>query len=171
MRLVPGATSTSFPSIVSLGTVATPDQRFELVAELLHVADVGADGAVVERADRRARAALGDVEDRIEILLAPFPFHDPVSHLVDPAGGFPARGALSARLVGVEARHDHQRVGNRYRVVHYDDASGADHRADVLQTVRIHRDVDLICGQDGGGGSARDDGLEPATVRDAATFV
>src|SRR5215470_611853 len=105
MRLVPGATSTSFPSIVSLGTVTTPDQRFELVTKLLHVADVGADGAVVERADRRARAALGDVEDRIEILLASLPLDDPMRHLVDPAGGLAARRALTARLVRVEARH------------------------------------------------------------------
>ena len=55
MTFVPAGTSTSLPSIVTLGTGSAPDQRLELVPELLDVADVRADRAVVERADRRAR--------------------------------------------------------------------------------------------------------------------
>src|SRR5437899_7052071 len=112
MRLVPGATSTSLPSMVSLGTDATPDERLELVAELLHVADVGTDGAVVERADRGARPALGDVEDRVEILFASLALHDPARHLVDPPRGLAAWRALAARFVRVEPGHHHQRVGD-----------------------------------------------------------
>src|SRR5262245_7173663 len=136
MRLVPGATSTSFPSMVSLGTVATPDERFELVAELLHVADVGADGAVVERTDRRARSAFGDVQDRVEVLLAALTLDDPMRHLVDPARGLAAWRALTARLVRVEARDHHQSIRDRHRLVHDDDAGRADHRAGVLEAVR-----------------------------------
>src|SRR5262245_47935180 len=120
--LVPAATSTSTPSIVSLGTGSTPDQGLELVSELLDVADVGADGAVVERADRRAGAALGDVEDRVEVFLPALAVHDAVSHLVDPARRFATRRALPARLVRVEARHDHQRLGDRDRLVEHDHA-------------------------------------------------
>src|SRR5215471_19169018 len=132
MRLVPGATSTSLPSIVTLGIVAAPHERFELVPELLDVADVGSDGAVVEGADGGAGAPLGDIEDGVEVFLAPLPFHDPMGHLVDPPRGFATGRALSARLVGVEARHHHERLGNRHRLVHHDDARRADHRARVL---------------------------------------
>src|SRR5262249_13395262 len=110
IRLVPASTSISFPSMVSLGTRSTPAQRFELRAEFLDVGDVGTDGAVVEGADRGAAAALGDVEDRVEIVLAAVAVHDAVDHLVDPAGGLPARRALPARLVGVEAREHQERL-------------------------------------------------------------
>src|SRR6185369_16057185 len=105
MRLVPAGTSISLPLMVTLGMRATPDQGLELFAEFLDVADVGADGAVVERADGRAGPALGHVQDGVEVFLAPLPLHDPVGHLVDPAGRLAARRALPARLVRVEARH------------------------------------------------------------------
>src|SRR5258708_13980507 len=116
MRLVPGATSTSFPSIVSLGIAR--DQGLELLTEFLDVADVGADRAVVEGADGGAGAALGHVQDRIEVLLAALPVHDPVRHLVDPAGGLAAGRALAARLVRVEARHHHETLRDRDRPSH-----------------------------------------------------
>src|SRR5574341_1110145 len=97
MRLVPGATSTSLPSMVSLGTGSAPDKRFELLAEFLDVADVGADGAVVEGADRRAGPALGHVQDRVQVFLPALALHDPVGDLVDPARGLPTGRALAAR--------------------------------------------------------------------------
>src|SRR5580765_1466227 len=99
MRLVPGATSTSLPSIVSLGIVG--DQGLELAAELLDVADVGADRAVVEGADGGTGSALGHVQDRVQVVLAPLSLDDPVGHLVDPAGRLAARRALPARFVRV----------------------------------------------------------------------
>src|SRR5690242_4519491 len=101
MRLVPGATSTSLPSIVSLGIVG--DQGLELAAELLDVADVGADRAVVEGADGGTGPALGHVQDRVEVFLAPFALDDPVGHLVDPSGRLPALRALPARLARLES--------------------------------------------------------------------
>src|ERR1700704_6763840 len=127
MRLVPGSTSTSLPSIVSLGIAR--DQGLELLTELLDVADVGADRAVVEGADGGAGAALGHVQDRVEVLLAALPLHDPVAHLVDPAGGLAAGRALAARLVRVEARHHHESLRDRDRLVHHDHTPGADHAA------------------------------------------
>src|SRR5262245_42090152 len=120
--LVPAATSTCTPSIVSLGTGSAPDQRLELVAELLDVADVGTDRAIVERADRRAGAALGHVEDRVEVFLARLAVDDAVGHLVDPARRLTARRALATGLVGVEARDDHQRLGDRHGLVEHDHA-------------------------------------------------
>src|SRR3989442_14783199 len=105
MRFVPAGTSISLPSIVSFdiallvgggldgplrnlpqesdcagkaGARTAPSaltSRFELRPILLDVGDVGAHRAVVERADRRAGAALRDVEDRVEIVLPAFPFH------------------------------------------------------------------------------------------------
>src|SRR4030095_726731 len=99
MRLVPAGNETSLPLMVSLGMRTAPlaDERLELLAELLDVADVWADGAVVERTDRRARPAAGHVEDGVEVLLAALPLQDAVAHLVDPPGGPAARRALAAR--------------------------------------------------------------------------
>src|SRR5215470_6848516 len=107
MRFVPGATSISFPSMVSLGMPrpacspslgrsesrpsSFPNQRLELVAEFLDVGDVRPNGAIVEGTDRSASAALGDIEDRVEILLAAVAGQDALTHLVDPARGFPTR--------------------------------------------------------------------------------
>src|SRR5258707_8883617 len=110
MRLVPSGTSTTWPLMVSLGMRAAPDQVLELRAEFLDVADVGTDRAVVEGTDGRTRSALGHVEDGIEIFLAPFALDDAVGHLVDPARGLAARGALAAAFVRVEARHHHERL-------------------------------------------------------------
>src|SRR5262245_39335243 len=119
---VPAGTSISLPSMVSLGTAAAPDESLEFLAELLDVADVWAHGAVVERADRGPGPALGDVQDRVEVLLAAFALHDPMGHLVDPSRRLAARRALSARLVGVEAGHHHERLGDRHGLVEHDDA-------------------------------------------------
>src|SRR5439155_676419 len=104
-----------------------PDQHFELVTELLDVGDVGSDGAVVERADGGAGAALGYVEDRVEILLAAMAGQDALAHLVDPARGLAARRALAARLVSVEAGHHHERLGDRYGLVEHHDARRTAH--------------------------------------------
>src|SRR6266545_5646817 len=95
IRLVPGATSIALPSMVSLGTAAAPDQRLELVAELLDVADIGPHRPVIERADGRPGAALGHVQDRVQVLLAPLAVHDPARHLINPSGGLAARRALA----------------------------------------------------------------------------
>src|SRR5260370_3501975 len=100
IRLVPAGTPTSVPLIVSLGM---RDQRLELIAELLDVRDIRADGAVVEGADRGAGAALGHVEDLVEVVLLAAALDDPPAPFVDPAGGLATRLALAARLVGVDA--------------------------------------------------------------------
>src|SRR6267142_5730165 len=100
MRFVPASTSISLPSIVSfistLGGGAGKAgarasrlpragswraQGLELGAEFFDVGDVGADGAVVERADRGTAAALGDVEDGVEVVLAAVALDDAVHHL------------------------------------------------------------------------------------------
>src|SRR5262245_5359876 len=105
MRLVPGETSISLPSMVSLGMGLVGQEGLELGAKLLDVRDVGADGPVVEGADRGTAAAPGHVQDGVDVLLAPVPLDDAVDDLVDPPGGLPAGRALAAALVGVEAGH------------------------------------------------------------------
>src|SRR5436309_14357522 len=90
-----------------------PDQHFELVTELLDVGDVGSDGAVVERADGGAGAALGYVEDRVDILLAAMAGQDALAHPVDPARGLAAGGDLAPRPPSVEAGDQHGRRGDR----------------------------------------------------------
>src|SRR5262249_58322285 len=57
-------------------------QSFKLVAEFFDVGDVGADGAVVEGADRGAATALGHVENRVEVVLTTVAGDDAVDHLV-----------------------------------------------------------------------------------------
>src|SRR5262245_4134175 len=125
IRFVPGATSISLPSMVSfitvpgggLRVVSFRDEGLEFGTEFFDVGDVGADGAVEEGADGRAGPALGEVEDGVEIVLAAVAVHDPVGHLVDPARGLPARCALATALVGVEARHHHEGLGDGDRLV------------------------------------------------------
>src|SRR5712691_4595980 len=148
-----------------------PDQVLELGAELLDVADVGPDGAVVEGADGRARPALRDVQDGIQVLLPSLALHDAVADLVDPPRGFPTRRALAARFVSIETGHHHEGVRNGHGLVHHDDAGGADHGALALGTVHVHGDVDLIGGQDGRGRAARHHRLEGAPAWYAATVI
>src|SRR4030095_526935 len=111
MRLVPAGTSISLPLMVSLGMDSASDHRLELAAELFHEADVGADGAVVEGADRGAAGPARHVDDGVEILLAAPPLDDPACHLVDPPRGLAARRALATRLMGKEAREHHEGSG------------------------------------------------------------
>src|SRR5690348_12766781 len=120
MRFVPASTSISVPSIVSFGTRSLSAYGFELGAEFLDVRDVRADCAVVERADRGAAAALGHVEDGVQVILAAVALDDAMHHLLDPARRLAARRALSARLVRVKARQHEQRLGNGDTLVHHD---------------------------------------------------
>src|SRR6267143_5019487 len=101
------------------GRASRPAQGFELGAELFDVGDVGPDGAVVERADGGAAAALGHVENGVEVVLAAVALDDAMHHLFDPAGGLAAWRALAARLVRVEARQDRQRLRDRHALVHH----------------------------------------------------
>src|SRR5262249_40718444 len=119
--------------MVSLGTAAAPDERLELVAELLDVADVGPDGAVVEGADRRAGRVLGAGQDVVESVFPPLPPNDGGATLVDPPGRRAAGGALPARPVGEEAAPHHERLGDRPRPAKHDAPRRADHRPDVLE--------------------------------------
>src|SRR5437879_4775404 len=148
-----------------------PDERLELGAEFLDVADVGPDGAVVEGTDGRAGAASGDVVNGVAVLFPSLGLHDAVADLVDSAGGLPAGRALAAGLVGVEAGHHHERVRDGHRLVHDDDAGGADHGALALGPVHVHGDVDLVGREDGRGRSARHHGLEGAPAGYAATVI
>src|SRR4029434_3623511 len=91
---------------------AVADVMIELRAELLDVRDVRADRAVVEGADRATRAALGDVHDGVGVLRHALPGEDPAGDLVDPPGALATRRALPARLVGVEAGDDVERLGD-----------------------------------------------------------
>src|SRR5262249_57378717 len=63
-----------------------------------------------------------------------------------------------------------QRVvrGNQAGVPHAYAARGARHGTGVPETIDVHRDVDLVRGQDGGRGPAGHDGLELAVAGDAA---
>src|ERR1700730_3404054 len=171
MRLVPSGTSIALPLTVSLGMDIAPNQVLELRAEFLDVADVGADRAVVEGADGRPCPALGHVEDGVEIFLAPLALDDAPGHLVDPAGRLPARRALAAAFVRVEACDDHERLGDGHRLVHHDDAGRADHGALALGSVDVHGNVDLVGGQDGRRGAARHHALELAPASNAAAVL
>src|SRR5215475_1775300 len=103
MRLVPGGTSITLPSMVSAGMAwpSSRNERLEFAAELLDVRHVGPDRPVVEGADGGAGPPAGHVEDLVEVVLLAFPLHEAVGHLVDPARRLATGRALSAALVGV----------------------------------------------------------------------
>ena len=63
---------------------------------------------------------------------------------MNPAGSFPARRALAARLVREEFRRRLERLDHARAVVHHDHAAGARHRARGQQRVEVHRHIDLF---------------------------
>src|SRR5262249_60072992 len=130
-----------------------------------------AHGAVVEGADGGARAPLRHVEDGVEIFLAALALDQTLGHLVDPTRRLAARRALPAALVGVEARHHHEGLGDGHGVVHHDDSRRPDHGALALGPLDVHGDVDLVRGEDGRRGSAGHHTLEPAAAATAATVL
>ena len=81
---------------------------------------------------------------------------DPLEQPQHPARALAAGRALAARLVLVEVdevlRHPH----HAGRVVHHDGAGGAEHGAGLGHAVEVHRDVDLVGGEDRRRGAAGD---------------
>ena len=67
---------------------------------------------------------------------------DALEQLVEERGALAALRALAAGLVTEEARDDHRGAHRAGRVVHDDDAAGAEQRAGLLQRVVIHAHAD-----------------------------
>ena len=127
---------------------------------------------VAERAQRLARDVVRRrSSSRSRSRISPSPRSIFVQDLEQPVAALAARRALAARLVRVEVHQVHRRPHHARRLVHDDDAGGAEHRSGLLHGVEAGRDVELIGQQDRHRRSAGNHRLELVAVADAAGAV
>src|SRR5690606_35772975 len=149
--------------------VAVLDHVLELVPEVLDEALHGPSGCIAERADRVAFDLVRDIDEHVEVLLAALARQDSAQHAIHPAGAFAARRALTARFGVVEPRDALQDAHHAGGFVHHDHRTGAERRADLAQTVVVHRDVHHdLAWHDRHRGSAGNHRLELASAAHAA---
>src|SRR5215212_5660873 len=191
MTSVPGGTSSSVPSMVTLTVVglssdigllvgadgdagpreraaAAADVLVELVAEELQGGDDRAGRPVAEGAERAPEDRVADVLEGVHVLSAALAGLQPAEDLAHPVGALPARGALAAGLVGVELGEveagpdDADVLGEDHHRGRAEEAAGA---GDALE---VHGGVQVVGGQHRGRGPARGPGLEGLAVAQSA---
>src|SRR5579862_9359723 len=117
---------------------AVIDHVLELVAVVLEEALHGPRGRISEGADRMALDAVGDIEQKSQLLAARLARDSPLQHAVHPAGAFAARCALAARFGHVKARDALQGPHHAGGLVHHDGRAGAERRARRLDRIVVH---------------------------------
>src|SRR3989475_3851297 len=176
----PSGTSIRRPSISTVGTGrlrSGPERAAAAGGVLLELGPVlGQEragrhgGRVGERTDRRAHHVAGDVEEEVDVAgrRRDVSVLEPPQDLLEPPRPFTAGSALPARLVVEEPLEDEERPHHTDGLVHHHDTRRAEKRARLLHRVHVHRDVDLVWGEDRHRGTPRDDGLQLPATRDAA---
>ena len=141
---------------------------FKLSAPFLHDADGRHGRGVAERTEGSPKHVFGKVRDEIDVFLTPQTGVEALQGLPQPSGTFPARNAPSAGFVGVEVHDAPRHVHHAGVFVHHHHAAGTEHRARFRQRIVIHRDIDLLGGQQRTGTSAGNDRLQFFPFGDAA---
>src|SRR5947207_4525661 len=83
-------------------TLSVLDVILIFVAEELDAASEHARGGIAERAEGFAADVIADVEQQINISLAPLTMFEPVQDLGHPIGAFAAGRAFATRFVAIE---------------------------------------------------------------------
>src|SRR5688500_1098715 len=115
------------------------DQSLELRAEFLDSRNDWNSARIAEHANRRAGHQVREIQERVEVFHRPLPVADSLEDLRRPRGAFAALRALSAALMGKEAREPGDDPHHRLFVVDDDDAAGAEHRPLSDEALVIHQ--------------------------------
>ena len=120
------------------------DAAFDLRAEGADQALHRPRGGVAKRADGVAFDLFGDFQEHVDLALVGAALDHAVEHPPHPAGAFAARRALAAALMLEEVADARDRRDHVGRLVHHDDAGGAERRLHGTGAVEIHDQVFAI---------------------------
>src|SRR5580704_15242329 len=143
----------------------------ELVPEVLDARYDRADRAVAQGAERPAEDVVADVEELFQVFLGAVAVFQPFQHLDHPERALPARRALAARLVLVELGPAQYRADHAGGLVEDLQRPGAEHGPGGGDRDEVERHVEVLVGQQRGGGAARSPELQPVPGADAAGQV
>ena len=113
-------------------------------AEVLHRRGDGHGRSVAERAEGPAEDVVADVDELVDVVAGALAVLDALHDLLEPPGALPARGALAARLVGVEVGPAGDGAHHRDGLVEDLQGPGAEHRASGRDRVEVERDVEVL---------------------------
>src|SRR5512142_1992695 len=159
------------PGVLAERAAALLHVAVELGAELLDEALHRHRRRVAQGADGLAADAVRHLHELVHVAPRRVAVLDALEHALHPRRALAAGRALAAALVGVELGDARERADHARRVVHDDDAARAGHGAGGLQGVELHRDVDLVGGQDRRRAAAWDDRLHGPAAHDPAAVL
>src|SRR5215467_4634528 len=140
----------------------------KLAAPFFHDADRGHRCRISERAECAAQHVLREVGDEVDVCFATETGVKALERLAQPGGSFAARDAPATGLVRVEVHDAASHVHHAGVFVHYDHATGAQHRAGFGDRIVVHGDVNFVGGEKRAGASTGNDGFQFLAVCDAA---
>ncbi len=167
----PGAASAKRVERRLVERAAAREVAHELFPEQLHPGDDRAGGPVAERAERTTEDVVAGVEQGREVALAGLPGLHALEDLDHPVGALAAGRALAAGLVGVElgpAQHAAHDAGGLVEALQ---RLGAEHRAGRGDALVVERHVEVLGGEQRGGGAARGPELQLVALAHAAGQV
>lgn len=107
------------------------DVVFELFGEDTEGSGDGPSGGVTEAAEATTINLLGDLEEEIHITWLSVTHDDAAEDLLHPFGSFAARGAFSARFVGIEKGGAPDEADDAGVFVEEHACAGSDHGFDI----------------------------------------
>src|SRR6266511_2761323 len=150
------------------GAAVTVDVLVELCTEVLKGRDDRAGGAVAEGTEGTAEDRVTDVRQRVHVLAAALAALQPGEDLPHPVGALAAGRALAARLVRVEPGEVQAGADDADVLREHDERAGAEQAAGALDALEVHGRVQVVGGEQRGGGPARRPRLELLAVEHAA---
>jgi len=126
---------------------------------------------LAETAQRRLGDGAGKLLEQIKILKASLVVHDAREDLEHPLRALPAGHALAAAFILREAHEKACRFHHAGALVHDDETARTDDGADLLERVKVQRQVEVLLGQAAARGAADLHRLEFLAVLDAAADV
>src|SRR5437667_2096056 len=136
------------------------DVRLVLVLEMLKRAGDRSDLGVSEGADRAAGDVPAQAQQEVQVLLPAAAVLDASQDLQEPETALPARRALAAGLMVEELQEIFRGPDHARALFHQRDPAGSKHGPGLRDRLKVHLDIQVLRGQEGGRRAAWDEGLE-----------
>src|SRR5271165_1298982 len=120
---------------------------FEFLAILLNVRNDRHCCRIAEWTERTSQHVLRQVFQVVDILCHAAAGMEARERLLHPVRAFTAGNAPATALVLVELGHPQGESDNAHLVVEHDDTAGAEHGAGFEHRIEIHRNIDLVRGE------------------------
>ena len=144
---------------------------FKFFSELLYKGDRRHRGRIPQRTKCSPQHVLRQILHVVDVFHHAAAAMEARERLLQPVGTFAAGNAPSTAFVLVKLHRPQRELHNALRVIDYDNTTRAEHRSGLGDGIKIHGNVNFVCGQAWTRRSTGNDSLQFASIRNTAADV